>query len=87
MGNANANPDDLRRFSKSLRRFAQEVDASLARLNSEFRSLHWQDDQQKRFETEFQRSTASMKAFLRSVEDYAPALERKARALDDYRRA
>ena len=87
MGNANANPDDLRRFSNSLRRFAHDVDASLSRLNAEFRGLNWHDDQQRQFESEFQRSTASMKAFLRSVENYAPALERKARALDDYRKA
>jgi uncharacterized protein YukE len=87
MGGAHANPDDLRRFARSLRNFSKEIEAQLNRLNGEFRGLDWKDDQQRRFEQEFQKSTASMKSFLHSIENYAPALDRKARALDEYRKA
>lgn len=78
--------EDLRRFAAQLRQFLRAVEDSTAKLQGQFRSLDWDDEEQRKFERNFQQSVQSMRTFLKEIDQYAPTLERKARALDDFRR-
>jgi hypothetical protein len=84
--NVNANPEDLRRFARSLRQFKSDVEGKLGALNSQFRGLTWSDDQQRRFAQEWDRTSKSLRSFLQQVDSHAPYLERKARQLDEFLR-
>jgi hypothetical protein len=86
MPRVSANGDDLRRFAGQLRTFSKDIEGNLNRLQGQFRSLDWDDEEQRKFEREFQKSVQSVRTFLKSIDHYSPTLERKARALDDFAR-
>lgn len=85
-GHVEASPEDLRRFARSLRQFKADVDSRLGALGGQLRGLHWNDDQQRRFTQEWDRTSRSLRTFLQQVDQHAPYLEKKARQLEEYRR-
>lgn len=85
-GDARGNPDDLRRFARSLRQFKTQVESQLNGLDGQFRGLSWNDAQQQKFANEWQSMQRSLRRFLQDLDHHVPYLEKKAKQLEDYLR-
>ena len=81
-----ADPNDLRKFAKALRRYDNEIRARTSQLNSQFRQLSgtWQDQQQRKFSDEFDRTRKQIDRYLSVAKDYAQFLEKEAKHIDAY---
>lgn len=86
MTRVDADPDELRRFAGSIRRFKSDVEGRLNALNSQVHSMRSSDPQQQRFAADWERTSRSVRAFLSEIDRHAPYLENKARQLEDYLR-
>ena len=87
MARVDADPESLRQFAKQLRRTEESVKQQLRQLTSQLNGLDWNDDQRQRFESELTQMTKQIERFASNISStYAPSLEKKARALDEYRR-
>jgi uncharacterized protein YukE len=86
MPQAIADPDDLERFANTLVQFAADLQSNTAALNSAFQALgeSWQDQEQRKFEGEYQELTRVLHDFAGRVEEHVPYLRKKAVHLRDY---
>ncbi len=86
MAKANVDPDELKRFARDLTRFNGELEGLMNALRSRLRGLEktWQDQEQRRFTTEFDQTMKTLGRFLESSSRHATFLVGKARHIEDY---
>ena len=86
MARANVDPDELRKFAKELNHFNTEIESMVGRMRAKLRALEqkWDDQEQRKFSTEFDVSIKTMSRFLELSKQYVPFLNQKARHIDDY---
>jgi hypothetical protein len=87
MTNVVADPDKLRDLAKKMNSAGQQLEALRAQLMKALQATEWNDRERQKFEQEL---TADLKRAVavaqRLQTHYPPMLQRKAKALDDFRR-
>lgn len=82
-----ASPEDLRRFAKELRSGSHEFQRVASGLRGKLGRLDWKDSERQKFEQDFNQVMKQLLSFSeRLVSDYAPMLDKKASALEQYQR-
>lgn len=84
-GSAHANPDDLRRFAKDLRRVSSEVKQMSGGLTKTLSSLDWNDPVKNRIEADVKQVVKGLTQFADRLEsEHARTVESKASKLEAY---
>ena len=88
MAKAIIDPSEVRRFAQELKHFNTEVSGRLSSLQGRFKQLgeSWQDQEQRKFEEEFESVLKGFKKFMEVSEKQVPTLLRKAERIDEYLR-
>jgi uncharacterized protein YukE len=86
MAQAIVNPEELRRFAQSLKKFNAGLTEQLAALGTQLEGLStsWRDQENRRFAEEFSRNLKVMARFIETNNEYIPFLLRKAERIDEY---
>jgi WXG100 family type VII secretion target len=86
MPQAIVDPEELRRFALSLKKFNGEVQERVASLSGQLAALEqtWRDQEQKKFAEEFQQQIQSLSKFVEIIERHIPYLLRKAELIEEY---
>ena len=86
MPQAIVDPEELRQFAASLKRFNTEVQEKITTLSGQLLHLAktWRDQEHKKFVDEFEQHMRSMAHFTEVTREYIPYLVRKAEAIDQY---
>jgi WXG100 family type VII secretion target len=79
-------PEELRRFAQSLKKFSGDVQDRVTALGAQMASLErtWRDQEQKKFAEEFEQHMRNMARFVEIIEHHIPYLNRKAEIIDEY---
>ena len=86
MAKAVADPAELRRFAQDLKRFNSELQGSMQSLQARMGTLSqsWRDQEQAKFEEEFDSTRKTLARFIKTAEVHIPFLLRKAQRIEDY---
>jgi len=86
MPQAIVDPEELRRFALSLKKFSGDVQERMTSLNGQLASLErtWRDQEQKKFTEEFQQQIQALTRFMELVDHHVPYLLRKAEIIEEY---
>jgi len=86
MAKAVVDPDELRRFAQDLKRFNEELHRQLTLLHGRMSALSqtWRDQEQRKFEQEFEQTMKVLGRFVTASNDHIPFLLRKADRVDEY---
>ena len=86
MPQAIVDPEELRRFALSLRKFSGDVQERMSSVNGQMAALErtWRDQEQKKFADEFQQQIQVLARFLEIVDRHVPYLLRKADIIEEY---
>lgn len=86
MPQAIVDPEELRRFAQSLRKFSGDMQERITSLGGQMANLErtWRDQEQKKFAEEFQQHMQSLTRFVEVVDRHIPYLMRKAEIIDEY---
>ncbi|MGD0896442.1 MAG: WXG100 family type VII secretion target [Thermoguttaceae bacterium] len=88
MPQAIVDPEDLRRFAGSLKKFSGEMQERITSLGAQLTGLErtWRDQEQKKFAEEFQQHMKVLARFVDIVDRHIPYLVRKAEIIEEYLR-
>jgi hypothetical protein len=82
-----ADPDKLRQLATRLKTAGQQIEQLQRQAMGALQSSGWNDRERERFEAELSRDLKTAASIGRKLQnDYPKTLERKAKALDDFRR-
>ena len=82
-----ADPDKLRELAKKLKSSGDQIEQMQRQALGALQASGWNDRERQRFEADLSRDLKAVSAIGRKLQnDYPKALERKAKALDDFRR-
>lgn len=82
-----ADPDKLRQFANQLSKASDQLDLVTRQLSSGLQQTGWNDRERAKFEQDFRATVRSIAMFSQRIRsEYAPALKRKAAALDQYKK-
>ncbi len=86
MAQAVMEPGEVRKFAEELKRFRVDIQERMASLQARFAALGdtWQDQEQQKFQEEFQQTLKGVRKFLDLSEQHAGYLLRKAQRIEDY---
>jgi uncharacterized protein YukE len=86
MPQAIVDPEELRRFALSLKKFSGDVQERMTSVNGQMATLErsWRDQEQKKFAEEFQQQIQVLTRFLEMVDRHVPYLLRKADIIEEY---
>ena len=86
MPQAIVDPEELRRFALSLKKFSGDVQERMTSVNGQMAALErsWRDQEQKKFADEFQQQVQVLTRFLEMVDLHVPYLLRKADIIEEY---
>jgi hypothetical protein len=86
MPQAIVDPEELRRFGLSLKKFSGDLQDRIALLGGQLASLErtWRDQEQKKFTEEFQEHIKMLSRFLEVIDRHVPYLLRKAEIIEEY---
>lgn len=86
MAQAIVDPDELRRFAQSLKRFTNELQQNGSSLNSQLNTLGstWRDQEHTKFAEEFEQHLKVLARFTEASDQYIPYLLRKAQRIEEY---
>ena len=86
MAKAVADPAELRRFAQDLKRFNSELQGSMQSLQARMGTLSqsWRDQEQTKFEEEFDSTMKTLARFIKTTEVHIRFLLRKAQRIEDY---
>jgi len=86
MKQAIVNPDDLRRFAQSLKRFNNTLTEQTTAIGGQLDSLAntWRDQEQKKFREKFEEHMRVLSRFIEENNEHIPYLLRKAERIDEY---
>jgi len=83
----NADPDKLRQLASKLKNAGQQIEQLQRQALGALQSSGWNDRERERFEADLARDLKTAAALGQRLQtDYPKTLERKAKALDDFRR-
>lgn len=86
MASVIADPEKLKQFAKTLTSSADQLQQIARSLTRALDSSGWNDAERQKFEQEFKRSVRNLTQFTELLKSqYAPLLQRKAAALEQYR--
>ena len=84
----NADPDKLRELAKKLKNAGEQIEQMQRQALGALHASAWNDRERQRFEADLTRDLKAATAIGRKLQnDYPKALERKAQALDNFRRS
>lgn len=88
MSQAIVDPNDLRKFARTLERFSAELQDQMLMLKGQLNALGetWRDQEHDKFVQEFEFALAAIHRFQESAETHVPFLLRKAAKIEDYLR-
>ena len=88
MAKAVADPEEIRKFAQLLKRFGVGMEQQMSQLNGQMSNLtqSWRDQEQVKFQKEFEDTMRQLMRFRESIEEQVPFLLRKADRLDEYLR-
>ena len=86
MPQAIVDPEELRRFAQSLKKFGGDVQERMSSVSGQMASLErsWRDQEQKKFAEEFQQQMQTLARFLETIDRHVPYLMRKAEIIEEY---
>jgi len=86
MPQAIVDPEELRRFAQSLKKFSSDIQERLKSLSGQLAALErtWRDQEQKKFSEEFERQMQALSRFIELVDRHVPYLIRKAEIIEEY---
>lgn len=86
MGQAIVDPQELRRFAARLRHFSEEVMTQMQTVQRQLAALgaSWRDQEQQKFQEEFEQQLTTFSRFVQSTGEYVPYLIRKAERVEEY---
>jgi uncharacterized protein YukE len=86
MPQAIVDPEELRHFALSLRKFNTDVQERVASLNGQMAVLErtWRDQEQKKFAEEFEQQIKTLGRFVEIIDRHIPYLLRKAEIIEEY---
>jgi WXG100 family type VII secretion target len=86
MPQAIVDPEELRRFAQSLKKFSTDVQERVKSLNGQLSALErtWRDQEQKKFADEFQQQIQAFARFIELIDRHVPYLARKADIIEEY---
>lgn len=86
MPQAIVDPEELRRFAQSLKKFNGDIQDRIASLNGQMASLErsWRDQEQKKFAEEFEQQIQVLARLVETIDHHIPYLLRKAELIDEY---
>ena len=86
MAKAVVDPGELRRFAQDLKKFSMDLQQQTGALNARMATLSqtWRDQEQQKFQEEFEQTVKVLQKFLKASEIHVPFLMRKADRIDEY---
>ncbi len=86
MPQAIVDPDDLRRFARTLKKFNSDVQDRLTVMATELAALGktWRDQEHRKFAEEFEHHLKVIGRFTEITEQHIPYLLRKAELIEEY---
>ena len=86
MPDVHADPEKLKQFAKSLTTSADQLQQVARGMSRALESSGWQDSERQKFEQDFKQTVKALSQFTEKLRSqYAPALQKKAAALEQYR--
>jgi uncharacterized protein YukE len=88
MAKAVVDPEELRRFAQSLKRFSANLSTQMNALNGQMQALGqtWRDQEHAKFINEFEHTLRTLTRFTQASEQHIPFLLRKADRIEEYLR-
>jgi uncharacterized protein YukE len=86
MPQAVVDPEALRQFAQSLKKFNGQLRERAAALGNQLAALNasWRDQEHKKFADEFETNMKVLLKFAETADAYVPYLIRKAQHIEDY---
>jgi len=86
MPQAVVDPEALRQFAQSLKKFNTQLRERAGALGSQLSALNstWRDQEHKKFADEFETNMKVLLRFAETADEYVPYLLRKAQHIEDY---
>jgi uncharacterized protein YukE len=86
MPQAVVDPEELRQFAQSLKKFNAQLRDRATALGNQLAALSasWRDQEHKKFADEFETNMKVLLRFAESADAYVPYLIRKAQHIEDY---
>jgi uncharacterized protein YukE len=86
MPQAIVDPDELREFARSLKKFNNDLREQSRSISNQLAALGgtWRDQEHKRFTQQFEEGLKMIARFLESNERHVPYLLRKAEHIEEY---
>lgn len=86
MNQAIGDPEQIRQFAGQLSRFSELLKQQGGMLAAQMNQLEqtWRDEQQRKFNHEFQDQLRQLQRLVNATEEHVPYLMRKAEQLDTY---
>ena len=86
MGGVIADPEKLRQLARTMGSSADQLQQVARNLTQALDSSGWDDAERQKFEQQFKQSLRSLTQFTELLKSqYAPSLQRKAAALEQYK--
>ena len=86
MPDVHADPEKLNQFARALIKSADQLHEISRTLSRALQSSGWQDAERQKFEQDFQQTVKTLGSFTQKLRsEYAPAVQKKAAALEQYR--
>lgn len=86
MPDVHADPEKLKQFAKSMTASADQLEQVARGLSRALESSGWQDSERQKFEQDFKQTLKAVSQFTNKLKSqYAPAVQKKAAALEQYR--
>jgi uncharacterized protein YukE len=86
MAQAVVDPEELRQFAQSLKKFNNNLRERATALANQLTALNatWRDQEHKKFVEQFETNMKVLMRFTESADQYVPYLLRKAEHIDEY---
>lgn len=86
MPDVHADPEKLKQFAKAMTTSADQLQQVARGLSRALDNSGWQDSERQKFEQDFKATVKSLSQFTEKLKgQYAPAVQKKAAALEQYR--
>ncbi len=86
MPQAIVDPEELRLFAQSLKKFSSEIQTRITMLGGQLIALEktWRDQEQKKFAEEFEQQVKGVMRLIEVIERHIPYLVHKAEIIEEY---
>ena len=86
MPQAIVDPEELRQFAQSLKKFSTEIQTRINMIGGQLSALSktWRDQEQKKFSEEFEQQVKGVQRLIEVIEEHIPYLMCKAEIIEEY---